>query len=568
MRTRTFWSFFKQEDIWPTSLRALGCLIIYLFVHFLDGHYSWMANLFLIVSFCLFIWLTYKAIVYFRSEVSAPSAQNISHHHHGSARWSNRGELEADGYSWNGEGLWIGDGVFRKKLGSLLTIASTRQGKGTSVIIPNLLIDPLGSYVITDPKGENAFITAAFQQEAGQKVYILDPWDEQGKMGAEHEIKAAGFNPFDFLHHQPDELRDNCDLIAYYLVPDNPNAKDPYWDDRARTLIRICLMHIVTSYPEDEQNFWTLYKMLRVSGANLVRLFVEMKENTTCDEIISLAAEEFLGLDPTGATLPGILSSAQKATTIFESPQLKRSLAKSDFNPYDLANGNCTVYVVIPERYLESHATWLRMVIGLSLKAINARPNRPVYFLLDEFPVLGKMQEVIRAYAFGAGQNIRMWTFSQSLSLLKDIYGEDGLNSLISNVSVFQAFGVTDPYSQEFISKALGEETRTKETTSQGSSDSNSGSSSSHNVSRESFARRLMTAEEVGKCPFMILMTQSTKTTLVKLPYYQRRFEIGIKHTDPRLTKEEKDIVKKGGKISEWSEFFEERASPPPRIYS
>src|SRR6185312_15521150 len=65
------------------------------------------------------------------------------------------------------------------------TIATTRAGKGRSVIIPNLLTWR-GSALVIDPKGQNACVTALKRGHGGagltgalgQTVRILDPLGE------------------------------------------------------------------------------------------------------------------------------------------------------------------------------------------------------------------------------------------------------------------------------------------------------------------------------------------------------------------------------------------------------
>ena len=54
--------------------------------------------------------------------------------------------------------------------GHLITVAATRSGKGVGAIMPNLLSYP-GSVVVTDPKGENYYVTARYRrEELGQEV--------------------------------------------------------------------------------------------------------------------------------------------------------------------------------------------------------------------------------------------------------------------------------------------------------------------------------------------------------------------------------------------------------------
>jgi len=476
---------------------------------------------------------------------------------HGSADWAEPKELLST-LGRQDVGLHIGFGHLWKKSGHLLSVAGSGKGKGTCLIIPSLLVEPFGSYVVTDPKGENAFITARYQKEAGQRVHILDPWGEQNKQGATHGIPTSGFNPFAFIKNDMEELRDNCEQIATFLIPDKPDAKDPYWNDRARSMVKILLMHIVTALPEEEHNFWTLYKMLRFSDDHWLGLLYDLSKNEAQDGLIAIAAQELIGIEKSGNTMAGIKSTAQNATTIFESPQLRKSLSQDDFNPYSLTDGNCTVYIVIPERYLETHAVWLRLVIGLSLLACNSRPNKRVNFLLDEFAILGKMKDIQKAYAFARGQNIVMWTFVQNLSALKLLYDEDGMNSFIGNSSVFQIFGVKDNFTTEYVSKMLGEATQTKAS----ESFAQSKDSTSVTTSFTSYARRLLTPDEVETEQEIITIVNGLRVKILRIPYFENLMEFDMSEQQQIDFNENAEAE---GKIKIWYHIFKKRADPPPR---
>lgn len=504
---------------------------------------------------------------------------------HGSAQWASWPDfVKANNPEGGYSGLVLGvSNLLRYKQGHLITVAGTRSGKGTCLIIPSLLLQPAGSYVVTDPKGENACITARSQREYGQNVVILDPWDEEKRIGARHGIEASGFNPFDFIKADMDELRDSCEQIANFLAPDRPEDKDPYWNDRSRTLIKTLLMHIITWLPPDEHNFWTLYKLLRLSPEKWALLLAEMEENPSEGGLISIASQEFLGLP--AETMGSIKSKAQTATSIFESPQLRRSLEKSDFNPYDLTEGKTTVYIVIPERYLETHAAWLRIVIGLCLRACNSKPNKRVHYLLDEFAVMGKMKDVQKAFAFGAGQNIVMWFFAQNLSQIKEIYGEDGMNTFIGNAAILQCFGgMKDQYTQQYFSKAFGKTTAAKKvfTTSTGTNNGSGSSSSSTSVSSslQTYEKDLIAPDEIETYKEMIFFIgEGLRFYHNKQPYYKNVYE-GVRADEPsfsdnpNLSKEDRKWRKelrdtlKAGKLPQdtWHEHYQKQADPAPRI--
>ena len=59
--------------------------------------------------------------------------------------------------------------------GHILTCAPTGAGKGVGAVIPNL-IDYPGSAFVLDLKGENFAVTARARRQAGQYVFLIDPF--------------------------------------------------------------------------------------------------------------------------------------------------------------------------------------------------------------------------------------------------------------------------------------------------------------------------------------------------------------------------------------------------------
>jgi type IV secretion system protein VirD4 len=447
----------------------------------------------------------------------------------------------------------------------MVVIGGSGMSKSSSLAIPFLLSDPIGSEVITDFKGELAYQTARTRKLLGQRVFIFDPFDLQHDLGATHGIKSAGFNPLAYILKNFDQLRDNADVIAYSLVPDKPGEREPFWTSRARTLVRTILLHILTGRPKDEQNFYTLYKMLRLSGDEWVSLLYEMKKNPALDGIIAIAAEEFLGLLEASNTLMGIRANAQDSTAIFESPQIRHFLQMNDFDPDTLSDGDVSVYLCLPERYVDTHYTWLRLMISMCLKAVNAKPNNPVHFDLDEFPICKKMPDVQRAYSFGRTQNIHMRIYAQSIPALRELYGDDGVNGFIANSAVIQCFGgVRDLPTRELFSKLLGQIDVIKTSKSFGSSEAKDGKSWSESTTRQIQKEPLLSPEGIASCTGIITIADGYKFIVKKRPYYENSYK-GISLDDPQLSKEDRDIIK-SGRLPEDPiyELFKERADPMP----
>lgn len=463
----------------------------------------------------LFIWAEKITRTRKENEPQEQASKNI----HGSAGWALEEEVKLAGVKKfsqkDEEGLWIGNGLMVKDYYHCCTIAPTREGKGTNLIIPNLLLKPNSSFVVTDPKGENACLTAKWQKESGQKVYIIDPWNVQKTINAQHGISVSGFNPFDFITRNPDREIDNCSLVARLLLPDNPNAREPYWNTAARNLIRVCLLHIISSKDKGEHNFKTLYNMLHPLKDEWVEMLVSMEHSNAYDGLVARMSSEFT-MPPTENPMMSIMSTAQTALAIFESPQLRKSLSKSEFDPFELVNGKCTVYIVMDYNYLDTHSTWLRLIVGLCFNACAERANQKVKFILDEFGILGKMEEVEKGLKYLAGKNITLWPFIQDLGTLKKFYGEEGMNMFVSGSSLFQAFGTNDIFTSTYISKKLGKMTASKK--SGGTSTSHTGKSHSDNWSV--YEKDLLNPDEVEREPKIITFYKKLKLRIDKSPYY------------------------------------------------
>ncbi|MDQ7079022.1 MAG: type IV secretory system conjugative DNA transfer family protein [Robiginitomaculum sp.] len=72
-----------------------------------------------------------------------------------------------------------------------------------------------------------------------------------------------------------------------------------------------------------------------------------------------------------------------------------------------------TIYLVLPSDGLNAFSRWLRLLIQQAI-TVNARnielkPAKPVLFLLDEMPALGRLSMVEQAYGLMAGFGIQLW---------------------------------------------------------------------------------------------------------------------------------------------------------------
>lgn len=352
------------------------------------------------------------------------------------------------------KGFYIGEQYHYSKSGHLLTVAGTRAGKGVNLILPNLLTPGRfnGSWVVIDPKGENAAISARVQREAGRKVVILNPWNLL-------DLGGVAYNPLDLLKSDRLNLSDDVQLIAEGIVPMKAEGDNDHFNSRARTYIAGLLMHLMTAAPTEDRHLGTIWKWLRLDNEKWIDLLADMSVNDdpNAGEIVQATANEIASLMKQGEReYASIISTAQKFTDFLKSPAMRDCLSISqDFHSHDLADGNTTVYVIIPADRLKTHSQWLRLVVTSLMRSVIRNPRNEVCFLLDEFYALGFLSEIEIALGAYAGYGIHVWAILQNLVQLQDLYGKNWENFL-SSCSVRHFFNVSDNTTAEYISKMFG----------------------------------------------------------------------------------------------------------------
>ena len=360
-------------------------------------------------------------------------------------------------------GLFLGakDGVplFFNGKAHLVTVAPARQGKGTSVVIPNLLHYG-GSIFVTDPKGELAAVTARHRKETfGQKVVYLNPWGLHG-------LPRHRYNPLQPLidmaadprrHH---ELGDTARSNAFMLIPEPAGGdKNQHFRDGSRNKLEGLQLHFATCGRPERCTLPNLWKTLK-NPELLEMTFIAMSESDALDGVVSAYGRAFLHQMEEGTRqFEDVLTGASNALQVFRpGGPLADAVSGSDVSFEDLKAEGTTVYVMMPAERISDYGMWL----GLAAKhAINAvatqRTNQRVLFLLDEFANMGKIAGLAEALTLLPGYGVRLWAIVQDLSHLAQVYGRETANIILSQSEVKQFFAVQDMDLAARLSRLLGE---------------------------------------------------------------------------------------------------------------
>lgn len=378
---------------------------------------------------------------------------------HGDARFARRHEVKT-------AGLFGDNGIILGRLGAryltlggqqgVMLAAPPRSGKGVGVVVPNLLNWP-GSVVCTDVKKENWTITAGFRAIHGQHVFLFDPLSEDGR--------TARWNPFDYVSGDRNKRINDIQRIADMLYPDPPGV-DPFWSASARTLfvgiglylfetpsmartLGEVLRHGMASDDEGFAKHWKRIVEGRMSGSRPL--------SNQCVR----ALYDVIDLAP--QTQSSIRKTFTSRLDLWLNPMLDAATASSDFDFRELRKKPMSIYVAVnPDdlhRLRPVLSLFFQQAIGLQTRELpehNQALRYQVLMLLDEFPAMGRIPIIAEAIGYLPGYNVRTLLVIQTPSQLRDVYGQNGAETMVKTLAARIVYAPKDFSDAREISDELG----------------------------------------------------------------------------------------------------------------
>jgi type IV secretion system protein VirD4 len=381
---------------------------------------------------------------------------------YGSARWATMKEIEKAGLAAT-NGVVVGKierffGLYRRYLifsgaAHTLMTAETRDGKGVGVVIPTLLSWP-DSAVVLDVKKENWEITAGFRQKHGQECYLLN--------FAPQDKRSHRWNPLAYVSDDPDFTVNDIQKIGATFFPDRP-GEAPIWQASARSL----WLGIVLYLRETEGASVTVAEALRqvmAGDERLQRIVDERQEGAApLSETCYLALKEYL--DTPEKTRGSIRKSFTSALEIFANPVVEAATSANDFDLRELRKKRMTVYVNLSvddiKRLRPAVNAFFQQVVEINTRELpeqNPDLKHKCLILADEFASLGRADMLAHGISYIAGYGLRLLTIVQSLSQIRDLYGQNA-DTFIQNHTIRVFFSPADNQAARELSEALGNTT-------------------------------------------------------------------------------------------------------------
>ena len=414
------------------------------------------------------------------------------------------------------------------------------------------------SMIMTDPKGELFDLHSGFLKERGYEVMVLDLrdtysssrwnplepiWDAyqeylaawkgmrahlddmadypdlkrmngDGKPG-EPWIEWAGKAYLDLDHCKSDidvarqkiydEMYEDLSDLVGGLVPIQ-NEKDPLWEKGARSIVMAtCLAFLEDSEnPElgmtkEKFNLFNINKALTDSsnGYQALKDFFEGRGQLSQAYQLS---RQVLGAPDT--TMSSYMSITMDKLNLFNDRGLCGLTSATDLKAQKLADHPTAVFLKIPDEKDTRHALASLFILSTYkalIKIATPLPGqtlpRNVYFIMDEFGNMPKIDKFGQMITVGRSRKIWFNMVVQSFVQLTNVYGKETADIVIGNCGVKMFIGSNDTDTCKMFSEMCGN--MTVKTTS--TSGSLRGNGQDINVSTQTQVRPLIYPSELQR---------------------------------------------------------------------
>lgn len=449
---------------------------------------------------------------------------------HGDARFASPAEVEKSGLVSSGPpgilvGRYRGRYLFLRGQLSVILAAPTRSGKGTGVVIPNLLNWP-HSVVVLDIKGENYDITAGYRAAQGHAVFAFSPFDEQGRSHRWNPLSAVRTS----ARHRITDLLS----IGQVLYPNDGsgNSTEAFFNDLARNLF-LGLGLLLLETPELPRTIGELLRQASGKGLPLgehLRAVIAARSRSKqplSGECLQ-ALQRLLWTAPNTQT--SIIATFTAPLLLFTDAMVDAATSADDFSLADLRRRRMSVYVRIPPNRLANARPLLNLFFSQLVNFNTQRtpqqdPTLRYQCLLinDEFTSMGRVGILSSAAAYLSGYNLRLLTVIQAMSQLEAVYGIPEARTFATNHGLQIIFGPREQRDAEEYSAMLGH--YTQRATSHGRSRSSGISGHSSRSSHESDQRRALLLpqefKELGAERLVVIMENCKPILGEKAIYYR-----------------------------------------------
>ena len=275
-----------------------------------------------------------------------------------------------------------------------------------------------------------------------------------------------------------DEMYEDLNDLISVICPIE-NEKDPLWEKGARSIIlATCLAMLEDSedpslgMTKEKFNFFNLNKALANSENNYQALKDYFKGRSPLSQAVTLSRQVLSAAD---ATMSSYMSITFDKLNMFNDRGLCGLTSATDIVASQFAERPTALFMKIPDEKDTRHglaAVFVLCMYKALIKVASAREDlslpRNVYFILDEFGNMPKIEKFDKMITVGRSRKIWFNMVVQSYSQLNNVYGEQVADIVKSNCAMKMFIGSNDIGTCKEFSELCGNMTVRTNSTSMG----------------------------------------------------------------------------------------------------
>ena len=251
-----------------------------------------------------------------------------------------------------------------------------------------------------------------------------------------------------------DEMYEDLNDLVGVLCPIE-SQDDPVWEKGARSVIMATLLAMLedSENPElgmtlEKFNFFNLNKAIANSENNFEALKRFFDGRNVLSKAVTLSRQVMSAAE---TTMASYMSIAFDKMSMFNDEGLCALTAATDINPDDFANQPTALFLKIPDEKDTRHglaAVFILCIYKALIKRASAREDlslpRNVYFILDEFGNMPKIEKFDKMITVGRSRKIWFNMVVQSYAQLNNVYGDTVADIVKSNCGIKMFIGSND----------------------------------------------------------------------------------------------------------------------------
>ena len=264
----------------------------------------------------------------------------------------------------------------------------------------------------------------------------------------------------------------NAREIAEAIIPILPTDREPFWKQSAQNVLTAVILYVFGLRATDEDAgevltgtfngameliqtmpIWDLIKLIEKSGnEDAIKYINQFREIAVPEDnkiLIGVGAE--LGNSVMA------FATDNRVRAAFDTADADDTLKWEDLTDHN-------VIICLDEDQLDQWRGPVTMMLTQLIRSLERRPDKhsgkqcppPVLLMLDEFPSLGKIVAIQKAFTTLRSRGVTSCIALQSIAQLDQIYGEKTRNIFLENCQYKAILEVTEPESQKMFSDMIG----------------------------------------------------------------------------------------------------------------